>query len=222
MFAGNISRGVRGDSSPPEGFPPAGEGDVAARMEANAHRSIALRESLGETLLPTFGARCDSLNRLLAGLGPHDWDDLCYHPLATISVRTYIDLRITELAVHEWDIRSRLETSAHLSAECLPAVMDLIPVLVVGRLFQPGSWLSTPVRYRFELTGTVPGWHDIVVEGGKARMEPAGTAPANVTFRCDAETFPLLVYGRTTLARAVADGRIAVEGDRKLAAQFES
>jgi hypothetical protein len=194
--------------------------DMAAGMEAIAHRSIALRGSLGETLLPTFSARSDYLNRLLAGLGPNDWDDLCYHPVATIPVRTYIDLRIMELAVHEWDIRSRLEASANLSAECLPAIMDLMPVFVVGRLFQPGSRLSTPVRYRFELTGKVPDWHDIVVEGGKARMAPAGTAPANVTFRCDTETFVLLVYGRTTLDRAMADGRIAVEGDRKLAAQF--
>lgn len=220
MFAGNIARGVGGDASPPEGFPPAGMGDMAARMEANAHRSIALRESLGETLLPTFSARCDYLDRLLACLGPIDWNKPCYHPAATIPVRTYIDLRITELAVHEWDIRSKLEASAHLSAECLPAIMDLLPVFVVGRLFQPGPRLSTPVRYRFSLTGTVPGWHDIVVEGSTARMEPAGTAAANVTFRCDTETFLLLVYGRTTLDRAVADGRIVVEGDRELAAQF--
>lgn len=220
MFAGNISRGVRGDSSPPEGFPPAGMVDMAARMEANAQRSIALRESLGETLLPTFSARCDYMNRLLAGLGSEDWDKPCYHPAAIIPVRTYIDLRITELAVHEWDIRSKLQPSAHLSAGCLPAIMDLIPVFLVGRLFQPGSKLSAPVRYRFELTGTVPGGYDIVAGGGKARMEPATASPAEVKFRCDTETFVLLAYGRTNVKSEAAARRLFIDGDRGLAAKF--
>lgn len=220
MFAGNISRGVRGDSSPPEGLPPAGMVDMAARMEANALRSIALRESLGETLLPTFSARCDYLNRLLAGLGSKDWDTPCYHPAAAITVRTYIDLRITELAVHEWDMRSKLEPSAHLSAEALPAIMDLIPVFLVGRLFQPGSSLSAPVRYRFELTGTTPGWHDILAGGGKALMEPATASPAAVKFRCDTETFVLLAYGRTNVESETAVGRLFIDGDRGLAAKF--
>jgi hypothetical protein len=220
MFAENISRGVRGDSSPPEGFPPAGMVDMAARMEANAHRSIALRESLGETLLPTFSARCDYLTLLLAGLGSKDWDKPCWHAAATISVRTYIDLRITELAVHEWDIRSKLEPSAHLSADCLPAIMDLIPVIVVGRLSQPGAGLSVPVRFRFQLTGAVPGRQDIVAGGGKARMEPATAGPAEVNFHCDTETFVLLAYGRTNVESEAAEGRLLIEGDRGLAAKF--
>jgi hypothetical protein len=220
MFAENISRGVRGDSSAPEGFPPAGMVDMAARMEANAHRSIALRESLGETLLPTFSARCDYLNRLLAGLGSKDWDKPCWHPAANIPVRTYIDLRITELAVHEWDIRSKLETSPHLSAECLPAIMDLIPVFVVGRLFHPGAGLSAAVRFRFQLTGAVPGWHDIVAGGGKARMEPTTARPAEVNFHCDTETFVLIAYGRTNVESEAAGGRLSIDGDRGLAAKF--
>jgi hypothetical protein len=179
-----------------------------------------LRESLGETLLPTFSARCDYLNRLLAGLGSKDWDKPCWHAAATISVRTYIDLRITELAVHEWDIRSKLEPSAHLSAECLPAIMDLVPVIVVGRLSQPGAGLSAPVRFRFQLTGAVPGWHDVVAGGGKARMEPATASPAGVNFRCDTETFVLLAYGRTNVESEAAGGRLSIDGDRGLAAKF--
>ena len=220
MYTGNISRGVRGDSSPPESLAPAGAVDTASRMAANAQRAIDFRKSLGEQLLPTFAAKSDALNQVLTGLGPQDWDKPCYHPARTIPVRTFLNLAITELVVHEWDIRSRLESPAHLSGESLPAIVDLIPVFVIGRLFQPGSNLTTPVRYRFELTGAVSGRHDIVVGDGTARMEPAGTAVADVTFRCDTETFVLLAYGRTTLGTAVADGLIAVEGDRELVAQF--
>jgi len=220
FIAENISRGVRGDSSPPEGSPPASASALAARMEAGAQRAITLRESMGDQLLTTFTGRCEDLNQLLAGLGAEDWEKPCYHPAAIIPVRSFIDLRLAELAVHEWDIRSKLEASAHLSNECLPAIMDLMPAFVVGRLFRPGYKQSTSACYRFELTGALPGRHDIVVENGDSRMEPAGTSPASATITCDTETFALLAYGRTTLDKGESEGRITVEGDRDLASQI--
>ena len=220
FFAENISRGVNGDSSPPEGFPPASASALAARLEAGAQRAIALRESMGDQLLATFTARCEDLDQLLAGLGTEDWEKPCFHPATIIPVRSYIDLRLAELAIHEWDIRSKIDASAHLSSECLPAIMDLMPGFVVGRLFRPGHKHSTSACYRFELTGALPGRHDIVVENGESRMDPAGTSPASATINCDTETFALLAYGRTTLDRAEAEGRITVEGDRDLASQI--
>ena len=41
LFNGNITRGVHGDSSPPEGFQPPSASALAARMEAGAQRAIA-------------------------------------------------------------------------------------------------------------------------------------------------------------------------------------
>ncbi len=225
MYAGNIARGAGGDSSPPEGMPPAGGGDQTARQRLNAQRAIDLRDQLGDQLLPAFDSKCGELDQVLAGLGPDGWEKPCYHPAAVIQARTYVDLRLTELSVHEWDIRSRLEPSAHISAESMPAVMDLVPTFVVGRLFQPGSRLTGTARYRFELTGAGPGTLDIVIEGGRARVEtPANaTVPSqsDVTFQCDAETFALVAYGRMNMAGAVKDGLVAVQGSQDLAAQFD-
>ena len=222
-YFGNITRGVAGDSSPPEGGAPSGPSDAAARLVANAQRAVALREQLGKELLPTFASRCRDLDQLLAGLGNQDWEKPCFHNAAIISVATYVDLRITEVIVHEWDIKSRLQAAASISPAGLPAVWDLLPVFVVGRLFQPGSTLSSPARYRWDLTGDAPGAHDIVVEEGKARMEPAGstgtTAP-DVTFTCDAGDFALLAYGRTDFETAISAGLITAEGDSELAAAF--
>ncbi len=220
MYSGNIGRGLANDSSPSEGMPPPSSADLASRMAANAQRAISIRESLGEQLLTAFSACCDDLDRLLEGIGPQDWDKPCFHPAATIPIRTYVDLRLAELIVHEWDIRSRLERSAHLPVGCLPAIMDAISTFIVGGLFNPGSKVSGPVRYRFELTGAMPSRHDIVIEDGKARMQSAQAAAPDVTFRCDTENFVLLAYQRIALAAALADGRIAVEGDRELADQF--
>ena len=222
MFGPNITRGAAGDASPPEGFPPAGQGDMAARLAANAQRAIDFRESLGGDVLKAFNDRRLQFDDVLSQLKEPDRDKPCYHPAGTISVETYLNLRITELIVHEWDMRSRLEPAAVLSPEGLPAIIEMFPVFVVGRLFNPGSRLSITVRFRFELSGPVSGSHDIVAgRGEKAVMEPAGEENPQVTFSCDTQTFVLLVYGRITLKEAVAARQITVSGDNALAAKFE-
>ena len=222
-YLANISRGAQGDFSAPAATQPPAPGGSAARLEANAQRAIGLKERLGDQLLSTFGASCDALNTLLAGLGPQDWDKWYFHPAAVLSLRTYLNLRITEVVIHEWDIRSALEPAAQVSAQGLPAVIDLIPEFVIERLFRPGSGTSgntAAVRYRWELTGAAPGSHDIVVKGGQARMEPVGTTATDAVFTCGASTSALLAYGRIDYRRAVSAGQISIQGDQGLAAGF--
>ena len=222
MYSVNISRGVRGDSTPPDGFPPASVSALLARLESGAQRAISLRESTGDQLLTTFAAQCEHFTQILQSVDAKDWRKLCYHPAKVISVSTYVDLRLAELAVHEWDIRSKLDASAQVSSECLPAVMDLMPAFVVGTLFRPGNKQSASGRFRIDLTGVVSGSHDIVVENGDSYMEAAGNEPASVTLRCDVETFALIAYGRTSLDKAESEGRLTVEGDREFASLFDS
>jgi putative sterol carrier protein len=76
------------------------------------------------------------------------------------------------------------------------------------------------VRYRFLVTGPGPQKPDLVVAGDTIHMEDAGDARASVTFRCDTETYVLLVYGRLHLESAIASGRLVVDGDRELAGSF--
>lgn len=212
-----ISKGSTGDSNPPEGLSAAGVSSLMARLEDNTQRVINLRQDMGDQLLSAFSKRCEDLTQLLEGLTDEDWQKLCYHPGKVIPVATYVDLRLAELAIHEWDIRSKLDVSTELSSLCLPAVMDFIPAFVVGTMFRPGIDQTETVRFRFELTGAVPGSRDIVSENGNVYMESARATTANVTIRCDTETFALLVYGRTFLGQAESEGRLTVEGDRELA-----
>jgi hypothetical protein len=74
----------------------------------------------------------------------------------------FVNLRISELAMHEWDIRSSLEPSFHLWVESLPLFMECVPAL---RGFYPGIPLSTPMRYRFVLVGPAASTQDILVAG---------------------------------------------------------
>ena len=222
-FGPNIVRGAAGDASAPEGMPPAGEGDMAARLRANAQVAIDFRESLGSELLATYNDGRVRFDEFLSGLQDSDRDKPCYHAAGTITVETYLNLRITELIVHEWDIRSRLELAPVMSAESLPSIIEMFPVFVVGRLFDPGVKLAKSARFRFELTGSVPGSHDIVAGGGeKAYMESASDKRPDAIFSCNTQTFVLLVYGRYNLEKAMADGLISVSGDTSLTAHFGS
>jgi uncharacterized protein (TIGR03083 family) len=219
LYLGAISRGLHGDTSPPAGFPPAGTANAASWSALFDPMSIARRESLGDQLLAAFTATSDQLHQLLAECGPSDWETLCYHPASLLPVRTVVALRLTELVMHGWDIRSQFEPEAHLAPESLPAFLELMTG-VFQWAFWPGTRCAAPVRYRFEVTGPLPLKTDIVVEGDQARLEPGESAQANVTFRCVTELFVLLLYGRLTLPHAIAAGHIAAEGETELIPVF--
>src|SRR5882672_4120161 len=223
-YASSVSRGLQGDTGPLPGRLPAGQGTAALYAESIAQRSIAARQTLGDALLATFDAANDRLNSLLAGLEPEQRSIPCYHAGGLVKAQNFMDLRLKELAVHEWDIRAALEPEAHVSSASIPAIMTTISESIAsGSLrwaFWSGPHLTTPVRYRFAVTGLGPSKSDIVVEGNTLRMEDAGGTTADVTIRCDTETYVLLVYGRLNLETAIAAGRLTLEGDRHQAMAF--
>jgi uncharacterized protein (TIGR03083 family) len=224
FYAGNVTRGLQGDTAPPAGRPPAGSITAAMSAEGVAMRAIAERQKLGDRLLEQFRAANAHLIDVLGALRPEARTILCYHPGGMTQAQQFIDLRLKELAVHEWDIRSRLEPSASLSAACLPAIIRLIDGSVAsGSLrwgFRPGEPQAEPVRYRFEVTEPVSYQIDMIVTDDAVQQEVKTDAPADVLFRCDTETFVLLVYGRLALDRALQDGRITAEGEGTRAGAF--
>jgi len=136
----------------------------------------------------------------------------------------FLALSVQELAIHGWDIRSRLEPAFHLSPE---SVTVLVPHMsrLLGRpqraVFPLPPERPAPVRYRWELRGAVRDTYDIVVEHGQRRMEPASASAAQVTCRAEAETFILMLYRRLPLTVATTTGRVVMEGDEELITAFE-
>lgn len=224
FYAGNVTRGLQGDTAPPAGRPPAGSVTAVISAEGVARRAIAEREKLGDRLLEQFRIANAHLIDVLGALSPEARTMLCYHPGGMTQAQQFIDLRLKELAVHEWDIRSRLEPSASLSAACLPAIIRLIDGSVAsGSLrwgFRPGELQPEPVRYRFEVTEPVSYQINLIVANDAVRQEVGMDTPADVLFRCDTTTFVLLVYGRLALDRALQDGRITAAGEGTRAGAF--
>ena len=222
LYTERIHESLQADPSASEGQPAAGPVSATSLAEGNAERAISRRRGLGDQVFSDFVKASDQLNQLMATLGPEDWDKPHYYSsLGTEPLRLRPDLWIAELAMHGWDIRSRLETEAHLSDESLPVSMDVVTVYLPRFVFSPRSRLPEPIRYRWELTGVGARNSDIVVEGDKASMERAGTEKADVTFHCDIETFVFVATGRLTIDAATATDRLTIEGDNKLAYDFQ-
>ena len=175
----------------------------------SAQLAISRRKKLGAKLKSEFDSTDDQFNRLLAGLGPDDWNQPCYHPMGLLPVSTFVSLRLFELALHGWDIRSSFDPSTHLSDASIPVLIELILEIGDG-LLQPPPGEISPVRCRFELEGTVSGSYDIVSGEGSAAIEVASSAPATARYTTDAESFVLLMTGRLPLDAAIAGGRITV------------
>jgi uncharacterized protein (TIGR03083 family) len=220
MYTDVIARSVQGDASPPAGRPWSGPTTMAAFAADTAQRVLARREHLGDHVLAHFRTATAQLNPLLARLGPADWDKLHYTPVGSAPLRHIPANWLLELVVHGWDIRSRLESDAHLSAASVPVVLEVSLGRACRWRFQPGPRLPTPIRYRVALTAGDTPAYDIVVAGDQATVEPAGTAVAHVCLRGDPEPFILLLLGRLPLADALAQRRLVAEGAREQVAAF--
>ena len=224
FYAGTVTRGLQGESSPPEGRPDAGTGHPSISAAALAKSSIEAKERLGDKLLETYLENDNILINLLTGLSPEDQVKPCYHPGSIVPAGNFVDLRFKEIVLHQWDIRSVIEEKSGLSAASLGSMVILIQEsFASGSLrwaFWSGPPLDRPVRYRFEVKSPVAVTADIVVEGDKFRYEEAPRGTADVTFRCHTHIFALLMYGRMPAAEAMAAGHLAVDGDRALAEQF--
>ena len=78
------------------------------------------------------------------------------------------------------------------------------------------SGQSTPVCYRFELTGRLISSYDLMVENGRARLEATGATSPQVLLRCAMDIFVLMMYRRLPLEVAIADNALAVEELKRL------
>jgi uncharacterized protein (TIGR03083 family) len=217
-----ITRGLHGDMAPPPRSPAADMENMAARSVHRAQRAIAIRISLGDQLFPTFQACTAQFTAFLEGLTTQDWERPCYHPTGLHPARRFeLDLYISELAMHGWDMRSQLEPVAHLSDESLPVFLDLVPNLnIVHWTFRPGPRLPGFIRYHFVLINRVSHVYDIIVTGDQAWLAQAGTDTAHSTCQSNTETFVLLMFGCLSLPGAIAEGRIHMEGIRESITAF--
>lgn len=218
-FVTHVTRGLQGDASPPDGAPPVEDHDEDRFAENIFQRALSNREQHGDNLLHSLIQRLDESVQVFNDVGPDDWEKPCYWPPGPEPVRTMLDMRIAELTMHAWDIRSTTDTGYHLSDDSIRVLMQTVD-RAVRRAFRPDDSLDGEIRYRFDVIGPYEAACDIVMAAQGTHIESSGGQPANVTFRCDGETYVLVMYGRLSPEDAMTHGRLTFEGDAELANSF--
>jgi uncharacterized protein (TIGR03083 family) len=137
-------------------------------------------------------------------LTPEQRSDLRFPSfLGEVDVDRGVRLRLSEHALHTWDIAVALDPTATVGAETLDYVVDGLEGLV--RFAGKTNGLSTVVR----VETTDPARVFTLAFTDSVTLEPGGDAPAAASLTLPAEAFIRLVYGRLDAAHTPA---LAVAG----------
>ena len=216
-----IERGLAGDLSPTPGIstaPPVSEDQFRVELDRSA---VTLRQELGNRLLEEFARVNREFDRVMALVQPDDWDKPCYHRLRPETVRAKVDIRIAELAMHEWDIHWAFDRNASLAEDSLPGLVSASG-RAVRRAFRPDPSRTRPVRYRFALTGAATAYADVALteEGAIFELGTSQEPVPDVVFRCSSATYAMVIFGRQKLGAAIEQGQVSAEGDEGLIKDF--
>ena len=216
-----IERGLGGDISAPSDAlddPPLNEDQFRLDLD---RRAVELRQELGEGLLGEFVGVNREFARVLSLVQPDDWDKLCYHRLQPETVRSKVDIRIAELAMHEWDIHWAFDPDAALAEDSLAGLVNASG-RAVRRAFRPDSARSRPVRYRFTLSGPTVSAVDVVLAPEGASFEIEAPGEPDVIFVCASATYAMVIFGRWKLLDVIANGKLIAEREERLIDEFVS
>ena len=215
----SLARAKLGEFSPPRDFMPS---DLSELSASNAQRDMNIRSDSGDNLLELFKDSYSALHKVLLGFTGNDWDLPCWHARSgVISSGQYLDLRVQELVVHQWDIFRSLDDGAHLDS----AGMRLLFGIANNWLemtFRPSPPLEMPVVYRFNVDGIDSPVTHLICYGDRFEICNDILNEINCDIYCDAESYILFIYGRLKRHNGIGVDNFKVCEDSDLLGKFEN
>ena len=217
--AGSMERGRAGNHEPPDGFVSV---DNQTMSNSNAQRDIERRSKLAGGLLQAYDENYawlhDEYDKYAAG----SWDTLAWHARrGAMPGSDYLLLRIQELAIHDWDIRSALDPNAGLDPASIPALLDMSPNWL-RMCFRPSEKLARPVVYGFGLGPDQPREYRLEVTGDAFEMTSGMPSGPDLSVSATAQQYLLFTYGRLSAAHGISSGKLSAEGDPSHLDRFEA
>jgi uncharacterized protein (TIGR03083 family) len=209
FFSDAISQGRSGITSAPQGLPETGSMPPAEIPDFIARMAKEYNVSAGSDLPDAFSSSVDRLTGIFSSMEDDDWSKECWSFRGPQPAEVYVAIRISEVVIHYWDIRYPANPNAPLSPDCVPVVLERLPVWLNSLGLAEFRPSGSPARYRVQTTGSAHFQRDIVAGDGDNRVEAAQGDPT-ATFTCDADVLALLVWGRLQPGPVLADGRLAV------------
>ena len=152
------------------------------------------------------------------GLRPEDWEKPSFHRRGIIPVHENVTRRVQEIAIHGWDIRSAFDPAAEIS-EAGAQEIATVAHRWLGVCFVPLEG-GAHARFRFQVSGPNAFSEDVVLDGDTFRIEAAGSAAPDVTFRANTSAYVLLVYGRLDISSGSVPVQLEIDGPLETALLF--
>jgi uncharacterized protein (TIGR03083 family) len=181
-----------------------------------AERQAAVKAGSPSALVAQLEERANATFDLLEAASAQDLARTVTVPAGQLTLAQLGPQRLSECALHTWDIRYAWDRQAQLVSDAVPLLLDGV-LASVGRLARRGAANAPEATYRLELEGPGGGSVTLQLARGEARAQRGAPERAAVTLRLAAEAGLRLLWGRLDLVAASADGRVQVEGNRELA-----
>lgn len=185
---------------------PIGKGNERWVRSRRALPGPALLEELREVT----SLRLDALRRMTdEEMAADSWT-----PAGPGTYRDLVLIRIFDSWVHEQDVRRALHRPGHLAGPAAERSLDQVeramPYVVGKKAGAPEG-----AKVVFEVAGPTERRFAVEVSGGRARPTP-DLDGATARVMAEFEAFMALAAGRWPPGSALADGRVAVDGDLEL------
>lgn len=221
FFSDAISQGRSGITSAPEGLPEIGTMPPTELPDFIARMAKEYNQSAGSDLADAFASSVDRLGGIFSSMEDDDWSKECFGLRMLQPASAYVAIRISEVVIHYWDIRYPSNPNAPLSPDCVPVVLERLPVWLNSLGLADFKPSQSPARYRVKTTGAADFQQDVVIGNGDNRIEAAQGDPT-ATFTCDADVLALLVWGRLQPGQALADGKLVMSAGTGTGEDFSS
>jgi hypothetical protein len=162
-----------------------------------------------------FAASARTLRGQLDAIGPNDYTRPVHYLGGRYPLSFFLAMTVNEMAIHGWDIRSRLEPDAHLGPEAR-AVLPWFYFSGTPFMLQPPKGIQGTIQVVLDDPPAQMWW-----TLGTKPTTGAGTTPnPDVTIRGLGSVFVLVLAGRIPVEDALLTTSLAVGGNESLAKAF--
>ena len=195
---------------------PWGASDGAGMRAARAAVSKKLTDEGPVALLAGFQQSAATLQEVLVSLQEADLAKVAWHPRGLVPIGSWVGMRLTELIVHDWDIRQPHEAPPRLAPMALPAMLTALPEMHTQFLTQ-------------RLTGDLDGVHVLRagdtawafrIQGKTVTYLASAPTIYDTCLSTDAESLILLSMGRANMEAKQHSGTLTISGEATKAQQL--
>ena len=205
FYAANLARGLADLEGPPFVFGPGGAGDYPQFRDSLIERWAA-REP--RDLITEFETRSSIFAELAARLAPDERGKNAWWLRGPMTVGRFLEFRLFELSIHDWDIRSGIDPRAEVRPEVLPTLIPLLETRL-AQLAGPNPGQRAPGSYRLIVDRGASVQWDIQIDDSGLRVQPAGSLTPEATVTAEANALALILAGRQSAADAGAAWQVS-------------